>query len=276
VISLARYLRAQWRWTVAAAVPLAVFALCWWAWEVMRLPPAGGDRLGVALTVAAVVSAAVGAPVVSWAGRERVGEPGGDAAGLVPGRAAGVVVVGEIPREPVAFVPRQTMSRLAAAAGSGQVAVLCAVTGLRGVGKTHVAAAYARDWRHQGWALVGWVNAETRDVLLAGLARVAHAVGVADPEGDSEESARRLRDHLETRPSRSLLVFDNATDPGELRPFLPATGSTQIVVTSTSQAFAEMGCGWMYRYSRGRKRWATSRSEPGLPMRPARTRLPTG
>ena len=233
---LSRLVQAQWRWPVAAAASLAVFALCWWAWEVLRLPPAGADRLGVALAVAAVVSTAVCAPFFSWAGRERAGEPGGDgAAVLAP------VVVGEIPREPTAFVPRQTVSRLAAAAGSGRVAVLCAVTGLRGVGKTQAAAAYARDWSAQGWGLVGWVNAESRDVLLAGLARVADRVGVADPEGDSAESARRLRDHLETRPGRSLLVFDNATDPGELRPFLPATGSTQIVVTSTRQAFADMG-----------------------------------
>jgi tetratricopeptide (TPR) repeat protein len=223
------------------AVPLVVFALCWWGWERLRLPPAGTDRLGVALAVAAVVSAALAAPFVSWAGHDRVGEPGRDAAGLVQGRPAGAVVVGEIPRQPTAFVARETVGRLTAAAGSGQVAVLCAVTGLRGVGKTQVAAAYARDWRNQGWELVAWVNAESRDVLLAGLARVADALGVADPEGDSAESARRLRDHLETRPSRGLLVFDNATDPGELRPFLPATGSTQIIVTSTIQAFAEMG-----------------------------------
>jgi len=52
---------------------------------------------------------------------------------------AGPVVVGEIPREPPAFVTRETMSRLAAAAVGGQVAVLCAVTGLRGVGKTQAA-----------------------------------------------------------------------------------------------------------------------------------------
>jgi hypothetical protein len=45
---------------------------------------------------------------------------------------AGQVVVGEIPREPPAFVARETLARLADAAGRGQVAVVCAVTGLRG------------------------------------------------------------------------------------------------------------------------------------------------
>jgi hypothetical protein len=152
----------------------------------------------------------------------------------------GQVVVGEIPREPAAFVARVMMSRLAAA-GGGRVAVVCAVTGLRGVGKTQVAAAYARARVGEGWGLVGWVNAETRDVLLDGLKRVAEGLGVADPEGDSLESARRLRACLQTRAGEGLLVFDNATDPDGLRPFLPATGGTQVVVTTTDRAFAGLG-----------------------------------
>ena len=150
-------------------------------------------------------------------------------------------MAGEIPREPAAFVARDTVSRLAAAAGEGRVAVVCAVTGLRGVGKTQIAAAYARARADQGWGLVGWVNAETRDVLLDGLARVAGALGVADPEGDSLESARRLRAYLQTRAGPGLLVFDNAADPDGLRAFLPATGGTQVVVTTTDRAFAGLG-----------------------------------
>ena len=159
-------------------------------------------------------------------------------AGPLPGVQ---VVVGEIPREPAGFVARETLERLASVAGSGRVAVVCAVTGLRGVGKTQLAAAYARQRVREGWGLVGWVNAETPDAMQAGLARVAGRLGVADPEGDSAESARRLREHLQTRAGDGLLVFDNAAAPEMLRPFLPATGGTQVVVTSTDHAFAELG-----------------------------------
>ncbi|HEY7146236.1 MAG TPA: tetratricopeptide repeat protein [Streptosporangiaceae bacterium] len=230
------------RWIFAVSGSLAVFAVCWWAWYAIGLPPAGANRLAVAVPVAAVLSAALSGPLVSWAGRDRPGAMPGDGQGAPrPVLPAGTVVVGEIPRQPPAFVARATVGRLAAAAGSGRVAVLCAVTGLRGVGKTQVAAAYARDRIAAGWGLVGWVNAESRDVLLSGLARVADAVGAADPEGDSAESARRLREHLETRAGSSLLVLDNAADPDGLRPFLPAAGGMQIVVTSTDRAFAEMG-----------------------------------
>lgn len=158
-----------------------------------------------------------------------------------PHVSSGQVIVGEIPREPPAFVKRETLARLADAAGSGQPAVVCAVTGLRGVGKTQLAAAYARDRIARGCRLVGWVNAESRDSLLGDLARLAEAAGVADPEGDSVESARRLRDHLAVRASESLLVLDNAADPDMVRPFLPAAGSTQVVITSTSRAFTGFG-----------------------------------
>ena len=115
------------------------------------------------------------------------------------------IVVGEIPREPPGFIGRAAMNDLARVASSGRVAVVCAVTGLRGVGKTQLAAAYARDRISAGWDLVGWVSAETDSTLLADLARIAQAVGVADPDGDSTESAARLREHLITRAGPSLL-----------------------------------------------------------------------
>jgi ATP/maltotriose-dependent transcriptional regulator MalT len=89
--------------------------------------------------------------------------------------------VGEIPRQPHAFVVRETVQRPAEALNETGVAVLCALTGLRGVGKTQVAA-YARSRVAAGHALVGWVNAESRDDLLAGSARIAQRVGVADPD----------------------------------------------------------------------------------------------
>jgi hypothetical protein len=161
-------------------------------------------------------------------------------AGAAP-PAAEPIVVGEIPREPPGFVARDMLSALSDAAGRGPVAVVCAVTGLRGVGKTQLAAGYARDRVRAGWSLVGWVNAETPDTLLSGLAEVAERLGVADPQGDSLESARRLREHLQTRAGDGLLVFDNAASPDDLRPFLPAAGRTQIVITSTDQGFAELG-----------------------------------
>ena len=136
------------------------------------------------------------------------------------------------------FIERAPLAELADAARSGRPAVLHAVTGLRGVGKTQLAAAYARRRIADGWPLVAWMNAETRDTLITGLAEIAGRLGLADPTdpGDSLKAALLLRDRLHSRTADGLLVFDNATSPQELRPFLPATGRTQIVVTSTAES----------------------------------------
>jgi tetratricopeptide (TPR) repeat protein len=151
------------------------------------------------------------------------------------------VVVGQVPREPPGFVARDLIETLAVAAVTGQVAMICAVTGLRGVGKTQLAAAYARRRVNDGWGLVAWIDAETRQSLVVGLAAVAGRLGVADPRADSERSASRLRDELQSRTADGLLVLDNAVSPEDVAPFLMASGGTQIVITSTNQEFAQLG-----------------------------------
>ena len=108
-------------------------------------------------------------------------------------RSRNQVVVGTIPRQPLGYIPRDAVDRLAQAARIDRVAVVCTVTGQRGVGKTQVAAAYARQRITDGWGLVGWVNADTPDRLLTDLAAIAEALGVQDPDGDSAKSATRLK-----------------------------------------------------------------------------------
>jgi tetratricopeptide (TPR) repeat protein len=122
-----------------------------------------------------------------------------------------------------------------------RVAVVQAVTGGRGVGKTQAAAAYARDRAAAGWPLVAWVTAETRDQLLTGLANVAVAVDVADADGDSAVSARNVRRYLEKCSGPALVVFDNATDVDGLAALLPTVGAAQVVITSTDRAFTQLG-----------------------------------
>src|SRR5690606_5259513 len=104
-----------------------------------------------------------------------------------PTTAPSQVVVGEIPAMPAAVAERALLERLTRALDRNIVAVVCALTGMRGVGKTQLAAAYARSKIADGCRLVGWVNAETTGDLIAGLARIADRLEIADPSGDSAE-----------------------------------------------------------------------------------------
>lgn len=63
------------RWLIAVTACTAGFGSTWWVWELLRLPPAGSDRLVVALAVATVVSAVSAGPLFWWAGQDRPGDP---------------------------------------------------------------------------------------------------------------------------------------------------------------------------------------------------------
>jgi tetratricopeptide (TPR) repeat protein len=162
-----------------------------------------------------------------------------------PGPAvSGPVVVGDIPQQPPGFQPRVRLLAELDAAGPG-VSVMHAITGMRGVGKTQLAAAYARAKLAEGWRLVAWVNAEDMRSLLAGLAAVADAAGLSDSRSgrDAADAGRVVRHRLETDGDRCVIVFDNASDPDVLRPFLPAAGAARVLITSNRQAVANLGPG---------------------------------
>jgi len=167
-----------------------------------------------------------------------LGEARPDTRGQQRAAGAGPVVVGDVPQQPPGFQPRADLLAVLDAAGPG-VLVVRAVTGMRGVGKTQLAAAYARAKLAEGWRLVAWVNAEDPASLAGGLAAVAEAAGPAG-QGDGDPG-RMVRHWLEAGGEGCLIVFDDATDADVLRPYVPAGGAARVLITSNRRSVANLG-----------------------------------
>ena len=151
------------------------------------------------------------------------------------------VVIGDIPAQRPGFQPRPAL--LAQLNRASQEPPAVVLTGARGVGKTQLAAAYARARLAGGWRLIAWVNARDSESLLAGLAAVAEATALSDggSRPGAADAGRALRHWLEADGSRCLLVFDDAEDPGLLRPFVPAAGAARVLITGAREPVAELG-----------------------------------
>ncbi|WP_066376498.1 tetratricopeptide repeat protein [Herbidospora mongoliensis] len=148
------------------------------------------------------------------------------------------IVEGDIPQQPRAFQERaDLLERLHERVVGQGVAVVDAVTGTPGVGKSLLAASYAWACQRVGWLVIAWINAETEEQIVAGLAGLARRLGLFDPDDDAHTAAVKARDWLAAADEPALLVFDNATDVGQVKKWCPATGATRILITTRNRAF---------------------------------------
>ena len=110
-----------------------------------------------------------------------------------------------------------------------------ALMGMRGSGKTQLAAAVATRCEEEGWPSVAWIHAASRKEILAGLYELAMRIGIDAPKNiPLEVIVQRLLDQLRSANERNrLFVFDNVENPDDLRDLIPEGTGVRTLITTT-------------------------------------------
>ena len=116
-------------------------------------------------------------------------------------------------------------------------AVVQALHGMGGVGKTQLAAEYAHRFA-DSYDLVWWIACEQPALIGNQFTALAEALGCALPGAGVEATRRAVRARLHGM-GRWLLVFDNAEDPEDLSLWLPG-GTGHVLITSRASGWAEI------------------------------------
>ena len=164
-------------------------------------------------------------------GLPELGESGPRLPGSVPG-------IWNVPARNPGFTGRDDLlAKVRERLLDGNKAVVQALHGMGGVGKTQLAAEYA--YRFAGtYDLVWWITSEQTGLIGEQIAALAEELGCAGPETGLPVARRAVLRELRRR-GRWLLVFDNAENPPEVTPWLPG-GNGHVLITSRSHRWAEV------------------------------------
>ena len=109
------------------------------------------------------------------------------------------------------------------------------LVGMRGCGKTQLAAALAEQCEDANWNLVAWINAVSPDTIQSDLVELAKRLKIDTSDlDDQDQIVRRCLDHLRSAaPADRLIVFDNVEDIDHLTELIPSGDGVRVVATTT-------------------------------------------
>ena len=111
------------------------------------------------------------------------------------------------------------------------------LVGMRGSGKTQLAASLAKQCENANWNLVAWINAVSRESIQSDLVELAKRLKIDTSDlPTQDEVIRRCLNHLQSvGPADRLIVFDNVEDINYLTGLIPSGDGMRVVATTTNK-----------------------------------------
>ncbi|GHI90438.1 tetratricopeptide repeat protein [Streptomyces xanthophaeus] len=161
-------------------------------------------------------------------------------------------MLGPVPPVADCYQDRPEAAQLEAAAAGGTAVLGQLLVGMGGVGKTQLAARYARTaYDERRVEVLVWVTAASREAVTAAYADAAAQILSTDPA--DPQAAAMFREWLRLPPgerggptpgARWLIVLDDIPDPGAVRGLWPpdvAHGQTVVTTRNQDAAFQSFG-----------------------------------
>lgn len=112
-------------------------------------------------------------------------------------------------------------------------AAITALHGLRGVGKTTLAAAYANLHRAD-YRATWWIRAESESTMRADIVGLGVQLGWVATEEKEDPALTIVKERLRDEGEGILLIYDNAINAVDVRQHMPRGGNVRIILTSNA------------------------------------------
>ena len=110
------------------------------------------------------------------------------------------------------------------------------LVGMRGRGKTQLAATLAKQCEDANWSLVAWVNAVSPESIKSALVELAKELKLDTSDQPTQEQiiARCLNSLRSSEASDRLVIFDNVEEINDLRGLVPTGDGLRVLATTTN------------------------------------------
>ena len=111
------------------------------------------------------------------------------------------------------------------------------LVGMHGCGKSQLVSDLAQQCEKQGWSLVAWINAASRESVQSDLAELAQRLPIdRSDEPTQDQLINRCLDYFKSANATDrLIVFDNVEDINDLTGLVPRGDGLRVVATTTNE-----------------------------------------